>query len=87
MQCLFLRVLGVNVDNLLDFIVATEEDAGSVVDMLWNDLEHACHVAVNCLTTSCCVLAEIGVRTLEPEVHPLTILEDHGHWSALVQDS
>lgn len=39
--------------NLLDLIVASHEDTGSVVDMFGLDLEHALHVVVDSLTTGC----------------------------------
>lgn len=37
--------------DLLDLIVASHEDTGSVVDVFGLDLEHALHVAVDSLTT------------------------------------
>lgn len=45
-------MLLVNVNNFLHFIMASEEDSGSVMDVLGNDLEHTMHLAVYCLSTS-----------------------------------
>lgn len=38
--------------DLFHLIVAAHEDAGAVVDVLGDDLEHAVHVAVDSLATS-----------------------------------
>jgi hypothetical protein len=38
--------------DLLDFIIASKEDARSVMDMLRDNLKHAAHVAIESLTTS-----------------------------------
>lgn len=46
-------VLLVDVNHLLDFVMAAHEDTGSVVDVLRDDVEHALHVAVNGKTASC----------------------------------
>lgn len=45
-------VLLVDVDDLLDFIVTSQEDSASVVDILWYDFQHPSHVAVYGLPTS-----------------------------------
>ena len=49
---LFLILL-VNINDLLHLLVAAQEDARSVVDVLGHDLDHAIHVAVDGLSASC----------------------------------
>ena len=39
--------------DLLNFLKAAHEDARPIVDMLRNNVEHAAHLAVDCLATSC----------------------------------
>lgn len=46
-------MLLVDVDDLLYFVVAAEEDTGLVVDGLGDDGEHTVHLAVDSLTASC----------------------------------
>ena len=38
--------------DLLNLVVAAHKDAGSVMDMFWNNLEHAIHLAVDGLAAS-----------------------------------
>ena len=42
----------VHVNHLLNFVVASQEDARSVVDVLRDDLEHPLHLTVDCLSAS-----------------------------------
>ena len=44
-------MLLVDINDLLDLIVATHEDTAAVVDVLGGDGHHAVHVAVDGLTT------------------------------------
>lgn len=46
-------VLLVDVDDKLHLVVGAEEDTAAVVDAFGDDGEHARHVAVDCLATSC----------------------------------
>lgn len=46
-------MLLVDVNDFLDLIMASEEDSGSVVDMLRDNLKHTIHLAIHCLSTSC----------------------------------
>lgn len=50
MPCLF-GELGVDINDLLHFIVTAKEDTRPVVNVLWDDLQHALHLAVDGLTT------------------------------------
>jgi hypothetical protein len=42
-------VLLVDINDELHLVVGAEEDSAAVVDALGDDVEHACHVAVDCL--------------------------------------
>lgn len=44
-------MLLVSIEDLLDFIIASQEYAGSVVDMLRHNLQHPTHLAVDRLTS------------------------------------
>ncbi|KAG9679789.1 fructose-1,6-bisphosphatase, partial [Aureobasidium melanogenum] len=46
-------VLVVDVDDLLHLVVRAHEDTRLVVDRLGNDLDHAIHLAVDCLAAGC----------------------------------
>lgn len=48
-----LLVLLVHVDDALDLLLAAEEDAAPVVDVLGHDLHHALHLAVDGETAGC----------------------------------
>ena len=43
----------VDVDDLLYLIIAAEEDAAPVMDVLGHDFNHALHLAVDCLAAGC----------------------------------
>lgn len=43
--------------DLLDLVIASHEDARSIMDSLRNNLEHASHIAIDGLTSSYILLA------------------------------
>lgn len=46
-------MLLMDVNYLLNFIVAAKEDTAAVVDMLWHHREQPPHLAIDCLATGC----------------------------------
>ena len=45
-------MLLVDVDHLLDFVIAAQKDTAAIVDVFRDDCEHSSHLAVNCLAAS-----------------------------------
>jgi hypothetical protein len=43
--------LFMNVNNLLNLIAASQENPRAIVNVLWDDIEHAIHVRINCQST------------------------------------
>ena len=78
-----LCILLMHVNNLLDLIVAAQEDARSVVNVFWDNLNHPPHVAIDCLPTS---YPLVSAQTISGIKRRRTIFENHGHWSALVKN-
>jgi hypothetical protein len=58
-------VLLVNVDDELHLVVGAEEDPAAVVDALGDDVEHTCHVAVNCLAAGCGIKSQYVAHAFE----------------------
>ena len=52
LEAFSLCVLFVNVNDLLDFVVAAHEDTRAIVNGLGYHLDHAIHLAVDCLSAS-----------------------------------
>lgn len=78
----------VHFNDLLHFVIATHEDTGSIMDVLRNYAKHTIHMAVDCLPASCNgVSVRLDSRFRELKSDLLTILENHGHWRALIQDT
>lgn len=57
-------LLVVDINNLLHLIIRTHKDTALVVDRLWDDLHHALHLGVDCLSAGCSFVS----------THPLIIL-------------
>ncbi len=48
-----MAVFFVDINHFLHFIITAHEDSGPIVNMLWNNRNHAFHAAVDGLATSC----------------------------------
>lgn len=71
--------------NPLDLIVATHEDARSVMDVLGHDIKHPLHLAVDGLAAGYTRIAISIVATELVDVcFSLTILEHHCHRGTLI---
>ena len=81
-----------DVDYLLNFIVASQEYTRPVMDVLRHYLQHSLHMAVDRLTASCAftsvsiILSGSRTETLHLD-RVRTILEHHCHRCTLVQDA
>jgi len=47
-----MTVFFVDINHFLHFVIAAHEDSRSVVNMLWNNSNHAFHVTIDGLATS-----------------------------------
>lgn len=84
-------MLLVNINHFLHLIVTAQEDSTAIVNVLGNDGQHATHMAVDRLTTSCekenQLAREFQKYTICNDVSRHTVLKDQGHRRTLVQDS